>query len=173
MSFPRKRLAVLGAAIVIAGAVAVPLAFGATFVGFLNSADTQQVDRLFRDGTPSSTCDVHGKPNPGLWGDAGSRSYDRYHFTNTTTAAQCVRVTLQHNCGDGTGGTLVNAFTVAYSSFVPADPSANYLADAGQSGTPQSFMFRIGAGHSYDVVVSQVDFPLTHQCPYVLKVNAS
>ena len=60
-------------------------------------------------------------------------------------------VRLEHLCDP------FNAFASASSAFVPADPSAHYLGDAGQSGSPQNFSFSVGAGHHFDVVVAAVD----------------
>jgi len=162
MRFTRKRIAVIGAVAAVAAAVAVPLAIGAvTATGTLSHYDMQQHDRLFRDGVPS---DCHGKANPGLLGDAVIRSYDKYSFKNTATTSKCAHVFLQHACG-------VNAFAVANSPFVSSDPSLNYLGDAGQSGSPESFGFPVAAGQSFDVVVGQVDNPLPAPCGYAITVT--
>ena len=162
MSLKQKRFAVLGAAVVVAAAVAVPLAFGATAVGFLSPTDKKQHDRLTRTGDPS-TC--HGKANPGLQGIDADFVYDKYTFTNTATTNKCVHVVLQHGCH------TFNAFAVAYSQFVPTNPSTNYRGDGSQSDTPQGFSFSVPAGHSYDVVVSEVFPPKTSSCPYLLQVS--
>jgi hypothetical protein len=70
-------------------------------------------------------------------------------------------VELSHDCG-------ASAFSQANSKFTPLNPSANYLGDAGQSGSPQSFSFTVGPGQSFDVVVSQVDHGTCH---YTLTVE--
>ena len=163
MKLRRKRLVVLGAAIATAAAVAVPVALAVTVNGSLSVTDPRQHDRLFRDGLPS---DCAGKANPGLVGDGHVRPYDRYRLTNHTGAAKCVHVFLQHVCGP------VNAFAQANSTFLPGDPSAHYLGDAGQSGSPQNFSFRVHGGQSFDVVVAEVDGALHGlPCPYRLTVS--
>ena len=164
MKFRSKRLVVLGAVIAAAAAVAVPVALAVTFSGTLSVTDAKQHDRLIRDGSPSG---CHGKLNPGLVGDGHIRPYDRYRLTNHAGSAMCVHVFLQHNCNP------FNAFSQANSTFIPTNPSANYLGDAGQSGSPQSFSFTVGAGHSFDVVVSEVGQGGQHAlpCPYRLTVT--
>jgi hypothetical protein len=158
-----KRLALLGAAVVAVAAVVVPVALGVTFTGSLSPFDAKQHDRLFRDGFPSS---CHGKANPGLIGDGLSRSYDKYRLTNHNSSGKCVHVFLEHLCEPA------NAFGQANTTFLPSDPSAHYLGDAGQSDSPQGFSFFVGAGHSFDVVVAEVDgghdaLP----CPYRVTVT--
>jgi hypothetical protein len=74
------------------------------------------------------------------------------------------------------GGLDTNAFSQANQPFEALDPSANYLADAGQSGggiffPPQHFSFVIGALQNFDVTVSQVDGPIPPACFYNLTVN--
>ena len=162
MKLRRKRLVILGAAVATAVAVAVPVALAVTVNGTLSVTDPRQHDRLVRDGFPS---DCAGKANPGLFGDGHVRPYDRYRLTNHGSAT-CVHVFLQHNCQP------FNAFAQANGVFVPSNPSANYLGDAGQSGSPQSFSFRVHGGHSFDVVVAEVDGALHGlPCPYRLTVN--
>jgi hypothetical protein len=163
MKFRSKRLFVLGAVIAVAAAVAVPVALAVTFTGSLSVTDPRQHDRLFRDGLPS---DCAGKANPGLIGDGHVRPFDRYRLTNHTGSPLCVHVFMQHACG------FDNAFAQANSTFLPADPSAHYLGDAGQSASPQSFSFRVHGGQSFDVVVAEVDGELHGlPCPYRLTVN--
>ena len=75
-------------------------------------------------------------------------------------------VFMQHACEP------FNAFAQANSTFLPADPSAHYLGDAGQSGSPQSFSFSVHGGQSFDVVVAEVDGALhALPCPYRLTVT--
>ena len=162
MKVKSKRLLVLGAALATAAAVAVPAALSVTVSGFLSPNDPKQHDRLFRDGVPSG---CHGKANPGLLGDGLSRSYDRYRLTNSAGTAKCVHVVLHHVCVQG-------AFAQANSTFIPSDPSANYLGDAGQSGSPESFQFTAPARHTFDVVVNEVDGGVHNPpCPYRLTVS--
>ena len=163
MKFRTKGLAVVGAAIATAMVVAVPVALSVTVNGFLSNTDPKQHDRLFRDGLPS---DCHGKANPGLVGDGHSRPYDKYGFTNTASTAKCVQVRLEHLCDPG------NAFAQANSAFVPSDPSAHYLGDAGDSGSLQNFSFSVPGGNHFDVVVAEVDGGLhALPCRYRLTVS--
>lgn len=179
MRFTRKRLALLGGAVVLAAAIAVPVALSATFPGTLSITDDIQIDRLFRDGVPSNCWTAIPKANPGLIGDATLRNRDTRTFTNATPKAQCVHVFLTHQCLDAPGGIPVNAFSQANAPFDPLDPSLNYLGDAGQSGganvaglTAQHFSFVVPAFSSYEVTVAQVDDPLLTPCFYNLTVNA-
>jgi hypothetical protein len=174
MKFTRKRVAVLGGVIAVAAAIAVPAALAATYVGNLQVGDTTQTGRLFRDGIPSK-CENGPKTNPGLVADAGVRSRDTRRFWNNSGRAQCVNVRLYHNCGP-TDPSNVNAFVQANSVFVPADPSLNYLADAGQSGggilfPAQRMSFVVGANQQFDVTVATVDADLLVCDNYRLVVN--
>jgi hypothetical protein len=121
MRFTRKRLAVLGGAVVIAAALAVPVALGATFAGTLSFTDDFQNDRLFRDGLASN---CYQSPivnqNPGIIGDATLRNRDTRAFSNATSKPQCVHVFLTHSCLDAPGGLPVNAFAQANAPFDPS-----------------------------------------------------
>ena len=181
MRFSRKRLALLVGAVVLAAAVAVPVALGAKFPGTLSITDDFQNDRLFRDGVPSNCWTAVPKANPGIIGDATLRNRDTRAFTNATSKPQCVHVFLTHSCLDAPGGLPVNAFSQANAPFDPLDPSLNYLGDAGQSGganiappsfTAQHFSFVVAPFSSYEVTVAQVDNPLLVPCFYNLTVNA-
>jgi len=172
MRFTRKRVAVLVGAIAAAVAVAVPVALGATFVGSLSADDRKMThERLLRFDPPSS---CHGgKANPGTTGPTGWRSYDKVSFTNNSTSARCVNVSLHHNC-ERAGGGIFNAFAHANAPFVASDPSLNYLGDAANSASPQHFSFRAAAGQRFDVVVTAVDPDADHPpypCSYTLSVN--
>ena len=161
MRSTRKRLALLAGVVAVAAAIAVPVALAVTAFGSLTDTDKTMTDRLFRDGV-NSTC--AGKANPGIFGDGFARRYDSYRFTNGTEQSQCVHVFLSTNdCG-------VEAFSQANGTFAPSAPSHNYLGDAGQSGSPQSFTFSVAAAQVYDVVVSQVN-PGPISCHYKLTVT--
>jgi hypothetical protein len=161
MRSTRKRLALLAGVIAVVAAIAVPVALAVTALGSLTDTDKTMTDRLFRDGV-HSTC--AGKHNPGIFGDGLARRYDSYSFTNGTEQTQCVHVFLSTNdCG-------VEAFAQANGPFVPAAPSHNYLGDAGQSASPQSFTFSVPAAQVYDVVVGQVN-PGPISCHYKLTVT--
>jgi hypothetical protein len=77
-----------------------------------------------------------------------------------------VQVRLEHLCDP------FNAFASASSAFVPSDPSAHYLGDAGDSGSPQNFSFSVPGGSHFDVVVAEVDGGLhALPCRYRLTVS--
>jgi hypothetical protein len=118
-----------------------------TGTGFTSAHGTQN-GRVFRTQIPS-TC-AAPKPYPGTVA-ANARLYDAYTFTNTNADSECVTVTM--SCTTG-----FNLFTEVYGSggFVPSDPSANYLADAGASDTTQVFSFIAPAGEPFTVVVDDV-----------------
>lgn len=158
-----KRLALIGAVLTGAIAIVVPGALAVTAAGTLSGTDTLMHGRLYRSGVPS-TC--QGKTNPGLMVTTGLRAFDRYTFTNTTSTKKIVHVFMQHACPG------YDAFAQANAPFVRSDPSANYLGDAGQSGSPQSFSFPVAAGQTFDVVVGEV-FPggFPPPCPYWLTVQ--
>jgi hypothetical protein len=173
MKFTRKRLALFGGVVAVAAAIAVPAAIAAVYPGSLGPGDTTQTDRLFRDGIPSNC--FNGKANPGLAGVGGVRSRDTRSFWNPTAKPQCVLVRLTHNCG-GADVNRVNAFSQANSTFVAADPSLNYLGDAGQSGgggpfPPQAFSFVVAPFQTFDVTVATVDIDLLNCASYLLTVQ--
>ncbi len=82
MRFTRKRLAVLGGAVVLtAAALPYRWRFGATFPGTLSITDPIADDRLFRDGLREQLLPEPGvNPNPGLIGDG--------HIARTATRAR-------------------------------------------------------------------------------------
>jgi hypothetical protein len=185
----RTRLALIGVAAAAVLAVAVPAALAGTFSynGSLSPGDTQQTDRLFRDGVPSFCVYGFGNPlidpftgipipsklDPGLLGDAALRAVDVYSFWNATNQYQCVTVRLATACGplDPTG---VNGFSTSYFFYDPADPSdpgSVYAGDAGQSGTPMQYGFVVLPFESFEVVVSTVDIDLQNCNNYRLTVS--
>jgi hypothetical protein len=191
LKFTRRRIAIGVAAAAAALAVAVPVAIGGitVFPGSLSPGDTPQTDRLFRDGVPS-VCLWNGvnvigppgvpfgvpipgpsKPNPGLFGDAGARVADTYTFWNASVRPQCVTVTLRHQCGSLIDPLGVNAFAAMYARYEPTDPSLNWFADAGQSGTPERFGLVVPALRTFQVVVSTVDLDLLNCNAYPLTVQ--
>jgi hypothetical protein len=161
--------------------MAVPVALGGitVFPGSLSPGDTAQTDRLFRDGTPSvCVWSVFGtpipgpsKPNPGLFGDALARVADVYTFWNASVRPQCVTVTLRHQCGALIDPLGVNAFAAIYARYEPTDPSLNWFADAGQSGTPERFGLVVPAFRTFQVVVSTVDLDPLNCNAYQLTVQ--
>lgn len=120
-----------------------------TVTGSITAADPQQNLRLFRNGV-SSACANPKAACPGVFG-TGTRSYDAYTFTNTTSSA-CVTFDLTSGCGTNIYGTVYKG------SFNPANICQNYLADQGvsSSGTARA-SFVVGAGESFVVVVNEVN----------------
>ena len=122
-----------------------------------------QTGRLNRF-SPASNCDAP-EANPGLFVATGSRRYDAYVFTPSTS--QCFAVTL-------TGGANT-MYVAAYnaSGFVPANPSTNYLADPGVSPTNSTvvYFFSAVAGQPFTLVVSEVDVGGGVGTGYTLTVN--
>jgi hypothetical protein len=140
---------------VVAAAVGVSLAaVGAAYAlsfsvsGSLTGGDSQQTGRLNRN-TITSGCAAN-KSNPGLLTAVGSRSYDVYNVTNTANSTKCIVVQEADNCG-------VNGFVAAYTTFVPSNPSTNWVGDPGFSGVGQQFSFAAAANTSYQITESEVD----------------
>jgi len=124
----------------------------ATINGAITAADPTQTGRLDRNGA-ASACGT-AKANPGIFTATGARGYNAYTYTNSTGAALCVTVTL-------TVPDASNLFSVAYAgSFNPADPTANYLADAGLSsgnGGTITYGFTLTPGQVAVIVVHAVN----------------
>lgn len=116
--------------------------------GSIGPGDATMNDRLFRDGTESSSC-ASPKSCPGNFGSGGSHYYDTYTFTNATSSPQCYTLETAHLTGDGT--SLFDA--VYLTSFNPASLCTNYLADAGNSLTANSIVFSVPANTSFVVVI--------------------
>lgn len=118
-----------------------------TITGTLEATDSTQTGRITRDGTPSVAATP--KPFPGMNTTSGSRLYDSYTFTNSTGGTATYTFTI-----------LVpdtSLFSVSYlGTFNPADPSQNYLADMGSSGTG-TYSFQVINGDSFVVVVHEVN----------------
>lgn len=90
--------------------------------------------------------------NPGLAIATGARPYDSYTFTNTGAVSQCVSITMA-------SANSAGLFCVAYSSggFVPSNPSTNFLADGGNSNSPEQYSFTAPAGQSFTIVIHGID----------------
>jgi hypothetical protein len=129
----------------------------------VNAITGSQTGRMNRNADVS-TCAVP-KPNPGPLLTSGARRFDRYRITPARSG--CVNVQLL--AGTGTGTAL---FHYAVSSFDPANPSANYIADPGSSFPIQgSFQLTATAGTPFDVVVHEVNTG-TADLPYTLSLDA-
>jgi uncharacterized repeat protein (TIGR01451 family) len=112
----------------------------------VTTATGQQTNRVTRNGVPS-VCGTQ-KAYPGTTATAGTRTFDSYSFT--ACKSTCVTPVL-------TSGNGVNIFEVAYAgAFDPANISTNYAADAGLSGSPQSFGVSTTASNQYTIVVQDV-----------------
>ncbi|HQQ78663.1 MAG TPA: S8 family serine peptidase, partial [Thermoanaerobaculia bacterium] len=133
-----------------------------TGTGF-TSTSGQQTGRLTRNGV-GATC-AAAKSNPGLTAVTGARQFDAYTFTNTASVSQCVTVTLSAANG-------LALYTAAYTSagFVPANPSTNFLADPGLSGTLQTYSFNVAPATAFTVVVHDINVTPASGSPYTLTV---
>src|SRR5262245_58905285 len=121
---------------------------GAPVTGDISAGDATQVNRLLRDGNPSS-CGTN-KSFPGESAAASIR-FDTYTFTNSSPNPDCVKVTIAAN---------FTAHSVAYlNSYDPANKGTNYLADLGISyggnNTPASYFVNVPAGATYVIVVNE------------------
>ena len=116
--------------------------------GAISTATGTQNTRIYRTGD-STVCGT-AKAFPGLGGSAGTRQYDAYTFTNCTSAAKCVTVTVNQ------GGAAL--YSAAYSSsYNPTNLATNFLADAGASNTSMIYSFDVAAGATFVVVVNEVN----------------
>lgn len=116
--------------------------------GSLDATDQTQTGRLNRTGS-SSTCAV-SKTNPGVFEAIGSRPYDSFTYSNSSTSPICITA----NLTAVSGTTLLLCYLDRY---IPASPEVNYLADAGYNGSPISFSQTIPAGATYVIVVHSLD----------------
>lgn len=120
--------------------------------GAIQTGDTAQTNRLFRDGR-ASTCLFNRTATT----SAGSFLSDSYTYTNTTGGPICVYVDL-----DTTGcGVATNQLGIAaYSTYNPAAITSGIIADPGLS-TGQSFgvnfSFPVATGASYTIVVHNIN----------------
>jgi FG-GAP-like repeat len=138
-----------------------------TVNGSIAAGDLTMAARPFRDGT-NSTCllneVVGGNPI------AGTFRYDVQTFTAPAgTGDVCVRVQYD-NTGCGASTTFVTTYTTPFN---PASVHQNILGSIGASvlNTNQSLAFKVPAGSSFDVVVSEV---ATTGCPgYTYTVSYS
>lgn len=145
------RAALLGALAFAAPAQAVVVVSG---TGELSSTDPTQVDRVFRDGVPSTWDDP--KAFPGTLG--GTFVYDLINATISFNATQDIYYEIFFST---TNTTVSQPFVVAYEdSFNPLDISQNYIGDSGSSadvtGIEASFQVIVGAGGSLLVNFSEV-----------------
>ncbi|HST29038.1 MAG TPA: hypothetical protein VLK26_11800 [Rudaea sp.] len=142
-----------------------PSAFTATYT--LTASSPTQIDRLTRDGVPS-TC-ATPKTYPG--GFSPGTPYVHLvtaSFSNPTGSAVCATVTL------AASATCVgNVFATAYSgSFNPGDLSANYLADSGSSlisaSSSESFEVLVPANGSIVFNINEANQDATENCGFTI-----
>jgi hypothetical protein len=108
----------------------------------------QQTGRLNRF-SPGSSCSIT-KANPGLAATTGARQFDAYTFQNTSSSPLCVTVTLT--------ASNSNLYSAMYQgSFNPANPTQNFIGDAGSSNTVTQYSVLVPAGATYVVVVHEVN----------------
>lgn len=117
--------------------------------GSLDRTDSTQVGRLSR--TDSASACGTTKEFPGNGADTTySHLYDVYHFINATSAPACLTFTLTYSQAQ-------ELYAVAYATFDPRDITDSYLGDVGDKlSPPQTMGLTVGAGASFDVVVSAV-----------------
>jgi len=91
--------------------------------------------------------------NPGLLTTSTvARDYDAYKFINTSASSQCITVTMSSTHAD-------SLFCVAYndSGFVPSNPAQHFLADGGNSFSPEQYTFTVAGKDSFTIVVHAVN----------------
>jgi len=112
-----------------------------------------QTGRINRDTAGHVSSCATPLTNPGLLASSNApRDYDAYKFINTSLNSQCVTVIMSSTHSD-------SLFCVAYndSGLVPADPSQHFLADGGNSFSPEEYSFNVAAQDSFTVVVHAVN----------------
>lgn len=130
--------------------------------GFFSFTGTQ-TGRLNRNGV-AAVCGVVDVP---LINTAtGARAFDAYTYTNTSATTLCITSTL-------TSANGIDLYQAAYndSGYVPATPTARYLAGAGVSGTTTSFAFTVAPGRKFTIVVHAVTPGAQVGSAYSLAVN--
>ena len=122
-----------------------------------------QTPRLTRNGVASS-CGA-SKVAPPLFGTDASQFHAYAFATCSTSVTSCVTVTLQ-------GANAANLFSASYSpTFAPDNVQQNYTADAGSSGSSQTYGFTLPAGaQTFVVDVHEVAPGLGIGTPYTLSV---
>jgi PKD repeat protein len=121
--------------------------------GGLSRSSPTQVSALWPDGKPSA-CSA-AKSCPGTYA-AGTVAYNAYSYTNSSSAAACVSVTVSTTCS-----SYSSIFSEAYlSNYNPSSLCINYLADMGgydgEYSGPGTFgySFTVPANTNFTVVVN-------------------
>jgi hypothetical protein len=114
-----------------------------------DGSESDQTGRLTRNGIQSTW--ALPKSNPGLFSPT---LQDYVVYTIGALTFDHIQVTI-FQLSDS------NVYSAAYSAFNPADPTANYLADAGlSSGEPpedQFYQFVVAPSSFFDVTISTVN----------------
>jgi hypothetical protein len=110
---------------------------------------TMQTGRLAFSGVATSC--ASSTPTPAL-ADSTARKYYSRAFTNNTGSTACYAV------GGGThdGWSWRDGFIAVYTTFNPADPTQNYIADTGVAGNYRTVSFSVPNGTSFDVVTTDL-----------------
>jgi PKD repeat protein len=124
--------------------------------GGLSGASPKQSGAMFPNGTGSS-CSA-AKSCPGMY-NAGTVAYNAYSFTNSSSSAVCVSVTVSTTCGTNAYSSI---FSEAYlGNYNPINLcAANYLGDMGgidgEYTGPGAFVysFTVPANTNFTVVVN-------------------
>jgi subtilase family serine protease len=139
----------------------------------LSGSSPTQTDWLWPSGT-NSTCRLP-KACSEEEAAVGTVAYNAYSYTNSSSSAACVSVTITTLCGDK-GEYYNSIFSAAYlGSYNPANLCANYLADMG--GIQGSFTgpgtffysFTVPANTNFTVVVDGT-YPSYYCSGYALTV---
>lgn len=120
----------------------------------LTTSDSQQTDRLGRDGVPS-TC---ANKFTAAGGFAGTKYYKTFTFTNTSGAARCYTVNITAALG-GAGDIESAVYDQAYTAPAANFLTTNYLGDTGITGLgttvgSTSYSITVPALHNFVVVVN-------------------
>lgn len=94
-------------------------------VGFTSATTGVMTQHLYRTGETPGTCDTP-KPFPSQANISGSFRYDAYTYTPDSTG--CVTLNFHWYGGEGTYAGMYQV--TVYSTFNPADPKANFIADS-------------------------------------------
>src|SRR5688572_134469 len=136
--------------------------------GSITPADPDQVGRLFRTVTNTTTCQLQ---RPSTTSGTAAIDFDQHTFTNTTGGPICVFVDLDAlGCGVATNQISMAAYSNTYN---PASILTNLIAEPGGS-TGQNFAtsmnFMVPTGGTYVIVVHSINVATT--CPsYTIRQN--
>ena len=126
---------------------------GVQINGGLTPSSPTQTGRLLRNYVVS-TCDAP-KTCPGNYTTTGAYPYQAYQFTNTTSGALCITVTLTTPCDGQSNTGLVTAAYIG--NYNPRGLCSGYLADQGGMVSPSgSYSFDVPANTIFTVVVNDV-----------------